>query len=357
MIVVFGATGYTGRLVAQQLAELDAPFVLAARRREPLEELAAELARPPRELRQADVDDAASLEAMLEGATATINCVGPFDQLGPPVVAAAARRAVPYCDITGEPGFIAHVRDAHGDAPVPLAPGSGFDYTPHCLVAALAAATVEAPARIETALLAEHVVPTVGTQTSALGVIAGGGQAVEDGRLVEVRTAAVRRRFDFGGGTSHDSVWYPGGDALQLHRHFPQASTVRSYAVVPPRVGWMAGAGFRLMRSFVRTGFVQRRFARRNATSNQGPPEDVRKRASFQVAAEAEGADGRIARALITGSDVYGVTATIAIALARRLQRWQELGIPAGFCAPSQLAGDPEAFARECGMELRLLDA
>ncbi|MDD9933781.1 MAG: saccharopine dehydrogenase NADP-binding domain-containing protein [Myxococcales bacterium] len=356
MILVFGATGYTGRLVAQQLAAGEPPFALAGRDRTQLENLASELPRPPAELREADVCDGASLSAMLEGATGIINCVGPFEQLGPPVVGAAASHAVPYCDVTGEPAFIAHVADAHGDAAVPLAPGSGFDYTPHCLAAALAAGAVEEPVRIETGLLAQRFVPTVGTQTSALGALDRGGAAIEDGVRAEVQVGALRHRFEFDGGKRYDSVCYPGGDPLQIHRHFPRAGIVRSYAAVPPGVAWMAGAGFRMMRGLARAGFVQRRFARRNATSNQGPPDEVRKRSRFQVSAEAEGADGGVARALITGSDVYWSTAAIAIALAQRLQRWRELDIPAGFCAPSQVAGDPVAFARECGLELSLLD-
>src|SRR5918995_6578969 len=101
-IAVYGATGYTGRLVAEELQRRGAEFVLAGRSAEKLETLAARLGG---EVRTAAVtlDDAAGLRALLEPCAAVIACAGPFTAHGEPVVAAAAEAGTHYLDTTGEP--------------------------------------------------------------------------------------------------------------------------------------------------------------------------------------------------------------------------------------------------------------
>ena len=113
-IVLFGATGFTGRLTAEYLAR-NAPeglrWALAGRSQAKLEAVRDRLAAiEPRcaelELLSADVGDAASVAAIAESARVVITTVGPYIAYGEPLVAACAKAGTDYVDLTGEPEFV-----------------------------------------------------------------------------------------------------------------------------------------------------------------------------------------------------------------------------------------------------------
>ncbi|HEU4404644.1 MAG TPA: saccharopine dehydrogenase NADP-binding domain-containing protein [Polyangiaceae bacterium] len=112
-IVLWGATGFTGRLVAEYLARRKGPasVALAGRNREKLERVRADLrAADPSAaslpLVIADADDPASLAALVDSARVVCTTVGPYAKHGRGLVAACADRGTDYCDITGEVQFI-----------------------------------------------------------------------------------------------------------------------------------------------------------------------------------------------------------------------------------------------------------
>jgi short subunit dehydrogenase-like uncharacterized protein len=114
-VAIFGATGFTGALVAEYLAESAAKvphlrLALAGRSREKLETLRARLvgagSKAEIQIVIADVSDEASLRALASKAKVLLSTVGPFAQFGLPVVKACAEAGTHYCDITGEPNFI-----------------------------------------------------------------------------------------------------------------------------------------------------------------------------------------------------------------------------------------------------------
>src|SRR2546423_6832288 len=104
-IVLFGATGYTGRLVADALVEQGARPVLAARSADKLEEMADELG--GLETQTADVARPKTVKALVERGDVLVSTVGPFQRFGDPALDAAIDgRAVAYIDSTGEAPFI-----------------------------------------------------------------------------------------------------------------------------------------------------------------------------------------------------------------------------------------------------------
>ena len=106
-IVVFGATGYTGRLTAEALVARGARPVLAARSRDRVEALAAELGGV--ETAVADVGDPGSVRALVERGDVLVATVGPFARFGQPAVQAAVAAGANYLDSTGEGSFIRDV--------------------------------------------------------------------------------------------------------------------------------------------------------------------------------------------------------------------------------------------------------
>jgi saccharopine dehydrogenase (NAD+, L-glutamate forming) len=144
-LVLFGATGFTGRLTAEYLAR-HAPdglrWALAGRSPESLEavrdHVAAiddSLAHLP--LLHADVEDDVSLKDVANRARVVITTVGPYLQYGDPVVAACAEAGTDYVDLTGEAEFVDRVYVAHHataqQTGARLVHACGFDSVPHDL--------------------------------------------------------------------------------------------------------------------------------------------------------------------------------------------------------------------------------
>ncbi|MGH8493641.1 MAG: saccharopine dehydrogenase family protein [Moraxellaceae bacterium] len=117
-LVLYGATGFTGGLVADYLAGVSGReklrWALAGRNLAKLESVLARIKAVPGallpEILQADADDAASLREMAQAATAVISTVGPYMRFGEPVVAACADAGTHYVDLTGEPAFTEKMR-------------------------------------------------------------------------------------------------------------------------------------------------------------------------------------------------------------------------------------------------------
>jgi hypothetical protein len=114
-VVLYGASGYTGQHVAWKLAERGIPFVAAGRNRARVEE---QLTKMP-ELKKANYEvvgvehNEASLTELFRGRKVVHNLVGPFMQLGEPVVRAALAAGVHYLDATGEQDWMLHLRKTY----------------------------------------------------------------------------------------------------------------------------------------------------------------------------------------------------------------------------------------------------
>ena len=124
-LLVYGANGYTGELIARRAAAAGVPAVLAGRNAGAVAALAAELGRDHRAFA---LDDAAALDRALSGIRVVLNCAGPFSRTAAPLVAACLRARAHYLDITGEVAVLEALaaRDAEARAAgIVLLPGAG----------------------------------------------------------------------------------------------------------------------------------------------------------------------------------------------------------------------------------------
>lgn len=112
-VIVYGATGFTGRLVAEHMLKTygvgrDVRWAMAGRSQRKLEAVRAEIGAPADlPLVVADVGNAASLAAMAKSAKVIITTVGPYQLYGEPVVAACVKAGTDYVDLCGEPAWMA----------------------------------------------------------------------------------------------------------------------------------------------------------------------------------------------------------------------------------------------------------
>lgn len=133
-IVVFGASGFTGRLAAKLLSDSTSlKIAIAGRSQAKLEKIAASCQRRP-EIIIADSSDPASIHKMVESSKVIANFAGPFALHGEPVMKACAELGKAYCDITGETPFVREMIDKYEATAnkngATIIPMSGFDSVP-----------------------------------------------------------------------------------------------------------------------------------------------------------------------------------------------------------------------------------
>jgi short subunit dehydrogenase-like uncharacterized protein len=117
-IIVYGATGFTGRLVAEYLsanyADGSLKWAMGGRSLSKLQQVRDDIgAAPDTPLVTANADDPASLDAMVARTNVVISTVGPYQLYGSDLVAACAKAGTAYVDLCGEPAWMRHMIDAH----------------------------------------------------------------------------------------------------------------------------------------------------------------------------------------------------------------------------------------------------
>ncbi|RDE05256.1 saccharopine dehydrogenase family protein [Sphingomonas aracearum] len=114
-VIVFGATGYTGRLVAEYLAQIGAPrWAMAGRSAAKLEQVRAEIGAPAdTPLIVADSQSPSDLRTLCGRTEVVLSTVGPYQLYGTELIAACAETGTGYVDLCGEPGWMRQMIDAH----------------------------------------------------------------------------------------------------------------------------------------------------------------------------------------------------------------------------------------------------
>lgn len=317
-IVLFGATGFTGRLTAAALIERGVRPLLAGRDPARLEALADSLAvRPPTAVAAATRPE--SLRRIVGPGDVLISTVGPFMRWGETAVMAATEAGAVYMDTSGEPPFIKRVFQRYGPAAgaggAALITAFGYDYVPGNLAATLALrkAGVEA-VRVDVGYfvrgdLAGRLSP--GTRASALGILLEPMYGFREGRIVNEhgRTRAFlvegRRRYGIAVGTSEHFALPPAHPGLRevnvylgwLGRFTRAAGTL---ARVRPVLATLPGARR-----------VTDALADRVMRAGRSPV-PAGQALSSQIIAEAYDVNGRLLAAVeLDGADPYDFTAKI----------------------------------------------
>jgi short subunit dehydrogenase-like uncharacterized protein len=312
-IVLFGATGYTGRLVADGLVERGVRPVLAARGRERLEAMAAELG--GLETALADVADPASVRALVERGDVLVTTVGPFSRWGAPAAEAASSVGAHYIDSTGEPAFIRAVFERHGA--VAQRSGSamltafGYDWVPGNFVGALALDRAGAEAvRVDIGyFVSGKAAMSGGTMASTVGAIADPSFAFRDGAVRTERGAKRVRGFQIGS-KKRDAVSVGSSEHFALPRVAPQLREVNVY------LGWF-GPLSRPMQVMSLAGKLpgaQTVFSAvlgrvTKSSSGGGPDAEARSKSGSRIVGEASDAEGNLlSRVLLRGPNGYTFT-------------------------------------------------
>src|SRR3954454_10402116 len=253
-IVVFGATGYTGRLVAERLAAQGARPVLAGRDERRLGELAERLG--GLETGRAHAMRRNSGVAAVGPGDVLVSTVGPFAKWGDAAVRAAiSASGSVYLDSTGEPVFIRRVFEELGGpagrAGVTLMPAMGFDYVPGALAGALALREAGSKAvRVAVgycSLGMRNDGASAGTRESLVGATLNDNHAFRGGAVRTVRPAERVRSFPVDG-KERSAISVGGAEHYTLPPVHPALTEVNVYLgwfgplAKPLQAGTLAGS-------------------------------------------------------------------------------------------------------------------
>jgi short subunit dehydrogenase-like uncharacterized protein len=324
-IVVYGATGYTGRLVAQRLVALGSKPVLAGRSQARLDELASLLG-GGLEVRAADARRQNAVMDLVGDGDVLISTVGPFLQYGEPAVRAAIANGCTYLDSTGEPPFIRRIFEEHGPraarAGAALLTAMGYDFVPGALAAGLALREAgESATRVDVAYFAPGAGPSsasAGTKASIAGVLFEPGFAHRGGHLVPSRAGERTRNFDVHGSRSA-AFSIPGAEHFTLPQAYPRLSEVNVFIGGPAQAMAVGGLAASLAGRVPGVRDVLRAGASRVLTLG-GTPEPGAGPAGVTtwVVGEAYARDGDpLATVVLEGGDPYSFTGDILAWAAR----------------------------------------
>lgn len=223
-VVVYGASGYTGRLICEYLREYNVPFVAAGRDGVKLK---ASMESNVAGIETADYEivevahDVESLTELFSGASVVCNTVGPFSRYGPAVVEACLAAGTHYLDTTGEQDWVITCDEQYGEqfaaAGLLLSPGIAHMYTTGEIAAELC---LEKPGldTLDIAVFWGGSPTIASTQTILFNAALAGANYLEQNQYVPHDSEAghyslvIPGQHELGlalpwGGTSHP-VWY-----------------------------------------------------------------------------------------------------------------------------------------------------
>ena len=331
-VLIYGATGYTGRLIAEHAVERGLRPLLAGRSADTLRPLAAHLGLPYRDF---ELGTQAALLRGLDGVNAVVHAAGPFSATSRPMAEACLAAGIHYCDITGEidvfEDLAARAAKARA-AGIVLMPGVGFDVVPSdCLAAHVAAKLPDATnLRLSIGGLSRA---SRGTAKTMVEGIAQGTRVRANGRIVLAR-GTPRGTADFGAGPRPtigvswgdvSTAWHSTGIA-NIDVFFEADRNMERAANMPDLVKRALGTGF--AQRFLK-GQIDRRLP-------PGPSLEQRLNGRAVVVATARNAAGTTIESRLTTPDPYALTALTAVESVRRIADGE---VGPGFQTPSKAFG------------------
>lgn len=244
--LLYGATGYTGDLIARFASDRGLRPILAARNTDKLEQTATELGL---DYRAFSLDDPDAIETALAEVQVVLNCAGPFFRTYQPIVEACLRTQTHYLDITGEiPVFEALAdRDAEAkEAGIMLLPGVGFDVVPSDCLAAHLKTRLPSATHLALGFQMRGGRMSRGTATTMVESSGSGGMVRQDGNLTPVSAGWKTREIDFGQGPV-SAMTIPWGDVstafystgipnIEVYAAFPDS--IRTAIALSRYFGW-----------------------------------------------------------------------------------------------------------------------
>lgn len=311
-LIIYGATGYTGRLAAALARSSNLQFAVAGRSESPLKTLASSLGVKHLVF---PADDASLVDQNLQGAQVLLNCAGPFLLTAKPLIEGCIRNKVHYLDIAAEMDSYELCEKKHREATaadIMLLPGCGGSVAMLGCLADYIMEHVASAVSIDIALRISGPMSRGSATTAAENLTPKCLQRLH-GKLAEQdSTQTIQLDFEDGrGSVSCFPVTLP--DVITLW-HSANIPNIRTFVHVPEGALPISDID----------GMAE------------GPTAEQREANPYHVAAAVVGSDGTTARAVLHTANGYTFTASAAVEASGRVLMGQ---FKAGFQTPSALFG------------------
>lgn len=325
-IILFGATGYTGRLTARALVERNARPLLAARNPVELQALARGLG--DLAFAEADVRRPQSIADLITEGDVLVTTVGPFSRLGHAALHAAVEKGAHYIDATGEIAFSYQLLTEYHDRAkargISIQTACGYDFVPgHCVAALALRQAAERARRVDIGYftsgdgelwLSQGTIATLGQVMLSEGFFWRGGRLCRDyagKRLEHFELAGQRRAAASISSTEH----------LFLPRHHPQLQEINVYLGWFGALSYLSPAVSRLLSLAARwpraASQLKELVARLTPSQGRGPDDAAMSRLGSHIVATCYDDRGKQSgHAELVGLHGYLVTANILALMA-----------------------------------------
>src|SRR6266545_6295885 len=328
--MIYGATGTTGTLIAEEAIGRGHQPVLAGRSAASLAALGKRLGLP---WKVVGLDQPDQLQRAVSDVHAVLNAAGPFIATAPPLVEACLAAGTHYLDIAGEIPVLQHLfaRDQVArERNISLIGGVGFGVVASNSLVKYVADQLPGATMLELAVKADNGQASQGATKSRLEVLASGGRVYRDGRLVPYRLGKGLKALRFPDGTV-DILPVPSGDLEAAYRAtgIPNITVFvpfrRSAALLLPLVQW--GLSIRPIRTRLEAAVGRR--------GTPQPANQVDDQRTSYAWARATNQSGQQAEAWLELGEGYHFTAASSVQAVEHVLRDQ----PSGALTPAQAFG------------------
>ncbi len=347
-LMLYGAYGYTGKLILEEAQRRGMQLLLAGRSREKLEPL-AESAKLP--FRVFDLQAPGDIGKQLSGVTAVIHAAGPFKYTARPMIEACLQAGVHYLDITGEIEVFelaAQYGTRAAKAGIMLLPGAGFDVVPTDCLALFLKRQLPDATHLQLAFSALGGGVSRGTATTMAENLGKKGAVRRDGEISLVPIGHKTRTVPFKG-KKRFAMTIPWGD-VSTAWYSTGIPNIETYMGISPKayrwVKWQRRLGWLL-----RQDWVRRQVKKRIRKRPPGPSEEQRRTSQSLVWGQVSNDKGAVRQARLTCPEGYTLTAFFACHIAEKVLAGQA---PVGFQTPAKAYGADLILEME-GSERELL--
>ena len=329
-IIIYGAYGYTGRLIALEAKKKKVKVLLAGRSESKLAQLANELKLP---FVVADIHHLDKLDSYLNDYAVIVNAAGPFIETVDDIISYCLRHGLHYTDITGEVEVFEKAKSYDGLAKekgMMLMPGTGFDVVPSDCLAKYLSELLPDANTLELAFRGTGA-SSHGTNLTVIQGLGQGGAIRREGQIVTVPYAYEVKKFDF----DHprmSAVTIPWGDISTAY-HSTGIPNIKVFMSMPPNlIQWMKILNY--LKPLVRNAWIQNLL--KSIVKPGGPSDVEREKSRSYLVGEVRNSEGISKRAQIDTVDGYTLTLQTAVLIAQKILKGQ---FTPGFQTPSSAYG------------------
>lgn len=331
--LLYGATGYTGALIARKAIEQGLKPILGGRT---ASKLKIEAEKMGLEYRAFNLADSAAMDDALSDITVVLNCAGPFSITAGLLADGCIRTGTHYLDIAGEVPEFEAMMERHNvaqQAKVMLLPGVGFGVVPtDCLAAHL---KMKLPSATNLTLAFETVGgASQGTLSTVFKDLFEPGVVRQSGALVEAGPASKHRQIDFGAGPTK-AVLNPWRGDLTTAYVSTEIVNIETYSAFPAPLPTIMGAE-RYLGWLWNSGLFQRLLDAVIRRLPAGPSEAELQSGLTRAWGQVTDETGQSVSTRLSGPEAYLFTALTAIAIVKRVLAGD---IAPGFQTPAQVYG------------------